>query len=190
MRNPKLTFRAAHRERGVTLIELMTAVVVLAILLGIGVPSFRSIMRENQIAAQSNNLLASLTLARSEAIKRGVRVSVCAANANGNNCAGTASWGNGWILFADDFGSAGAIDASDTILQRWPAAADGVVLASEDASVTFARTGRAEFARSFIITKQGCTGQQLRTIDIGASGRVNLRRQDCSVADEEAEAEE
>lgn len=189
MRNPKLTLRAARRERGVTLIELMTAVVVLAILLGIGVPSFRNIMRENQIAAQSNNLLASLTLARSEAMKRGIRVSVCAANNDASACAGTANWSNGWILFADDFGSAGTLDASDTILQKWPPTADAVVVASEDASVTFARTGRAELARSFFVTKQGCTGEQLRTIDIAASGRVNLRRQDCSVADEE-EAEE
>lgn len=169
----------ASYQRGVTLIELMTAAIVLAVLLGIGVPAFTNIIRANQIATQSNNLVAALTLARSEALKRGVRVSVCGAAAAANTCETTNNWSRGWILFEDDFGSAGVIDASDEILQVWPAPTNGVTFVPSAPAVTFARTGRAEFARSFTVTKTGCSGDQQRSISVDLSGRVGLTRTSC-----------
>ena len=65
----------AHRRefprysRGVTLIELMIAIVIVAVLIGIGVPSFRNAALASRLSAVANNLLASAQLARSEAIK-------------------------------------------------------------------------------------------------------------------------
>jgi type IV fimbrial biogenesis protein FimT len=171
------------RTRGFTLIELMTAIVVLGVLLGIGVPSFTSAMRNNQIAAQSASLVQALNLARSESVKRGVRVSVCAAaslaQAN-DNCSTIGSWSNGWIAFSDDFGTAGVIEASDVVIQRWPPVTSGVQLIMANPAVTFTRTGRAEFQRQFTVTKTGCTDDQQRRIDVNISGRVGLRRETCA----------
>jgi type IV fimbrial biogenesis protein FimT len=172
------------RPRGFSLLELMTAITVLAVVLGMGVPAFASIMRNNQIAAQSNNLLQALTLARSEALTRGKRVSVCAAGADENSCG--AAWQSGWVVFEDDFGSAGSIDASDVVLQRWSATTSGVEITGVDddgsaaSSVTYMRNGRAEFVVDFTVDKDGCDGEQERQINVNLSGRVALTRVMCT----------
>lgn len=171
-----------ERARGVTLLELMTAIAVLGVLTAVGVPAFTNIMRNNQIAAESSDLVMALSLARSEAVKRGMRVSVCAAGAVANTCAGGANWGNGWLVFVDDFGALGTVDANDEPLQSWPNPSAGVAVNSPVQSVTFNRRGRAEFVGSFNILKSGCTGDQQRAINVALSGRVSLTRIACPVS--------
>ena len=75
-------------QRGFTLLELMITVAVLAILLSLGVPSFAETIRNNRVAAQTNELVTALSLARSEASKRGMPVSVCAGAAACGGAAG------------------------------------------------------------------------------------------------------
>ena len=166
------------RSRGFTLLELMTAIAVLAILMSVGVPAFTNIVRNNQIAAQSANIVQALNLARSEALKRGVRVSVCAA-ATSDSCADTPAWDNGWIVFADDFGAAGVIDVNDAPIQNWPASTSGVQVTIAEPAVSFTRMGRAEFARTFAVSKPGCSEDQKREIDVAISGRIALKRIAC-----------
>ena len=166
------------RSRGVTLLELMTAIAVLAVLAAVGVPAFSAIVRNNQIAGQSANLVAAMNLARSEALKRGTRVSVCAA-ADNDTCAEDGNWTNGWIVFADDFGDMGVLNDADTPIQVWPRVTSGVDITTEAPSVTFTRSGRAEFAESLTVSKNGCTGDQKREIAIGISGRIGLQRTTC-----------
>ena len=74
-------------QRGFTIIELMMTVTVLALLLGIAVPSFMETVRNNRIISQNNELISSLNLARSEALKRSGSVSVCA-SADQATCSG------------------------------------------------------------------------------------------------------
>jgi type IV fimbrial biogenesis protein FimT len=172
------------RTQGFTLLELMTAIAVLAVLMGLGVPAFTNIMRNSQIASQSGNLVTALTLARSEALKRGVRVSVCGVDAEDPEaCMEGADWSNGWIVFADDFGDMGVVDENDEVLQAWPAPLSGVAIGTEMQSITFTRTARAEFVGSFDVTKPGCTGDQQRQIDVSLSGRVSLTRVECAEED-------
>lgn len=68
-----------RRQNGFTLVELMIAVVVLGVLATIAFPSFQSTIRSNRIATTSNDLIASMALARSEAVKnrRGGGVCLC-----------------------------------------------------------------------------------------------------------------
>lgn len=74
-----------HHNRGFTLIELLVTVAILAILLGLAVPSFRSLIENNRTQTAANNLTGALQFARSEAIKRGVATQIC--RRNGNACA-------------------------------------------------------------------------------------------------------
>ncbi len=60
-------------------------------------------------------MVIDLRFARSEAIKRTTRVSICS-SANGTSCATTASWKDGWIVFIDDDGD-GTVDPSDVVLR-------------------------------------------------------------------------
>ena len=89
-----------NRQRGFTLIELMITLAIAAILLTVGVPSFQSMMRNNRAATHMNEMITALNLARSEAAKRGLRVSLCPST-NQAACTGGTSWNNGWIVFID-----------------------------------------------------------------------------------------
>lgn len=84
---------------GFTLLELMVAIAVAAILLALGVPSFSGSVRRNQGVTDANTVLGLLTLARGEAIKRGGTVTLCA-SADGAACdtSNSASWEKGYVL--------------------------------------------------------------------------------------------
>lgn len=88
---------------GFTLIELMVVVVIVAILAALAAPSFADMLRRNRLSAAVSALQVSLSLARSEAVKRGAdaRVTVAA-----NTVAGV--WVNGWTVFVDGTGTANA----------------------------------------------------------------------------------
>jgi type IV fimbrial biogenesis protein FimT len=103
-----------NKQYGFTLIELIITVTIVAIVLTIGVPSFQGMMRNNRVAAHTNDFLSSLNLARSEAIKSGWRVVLCPSTDQAT-CNGGTAWGNGWIVFIDaDANNNGILDqASD-----------------------------------------------------------------------------
>jgi type IV fimbrial biogenesis protein FimT len=65
---------------GLTLIELMVAVVVVGILLTLAVPSMRTFIQNMRITTQANEFISDLNFARSEAIKRATNVTVCLSN--------------------------------------------------------------------------------------------------------------
>ena len=85
----------AWNQRGVTLIELTFAILLLAILTVIAVPSFRDASLSGRLSAISSDLYTSVQMARSEAIKSNATTTLCASN-NGTTCSGT--WKDGWII--------------------------------------------------------------------------------------------
>ena len=97
-----VTARARRAAGGFTLIELLVTVVVLSILLGLGVPAFRSFMQNDQQWAQINTLVVGLNSARSEAIKNDLTAGaqICSSN-DGTSCTRTA-WNLGWIVLGVD----------------------------------------------------------------------------------------
>lgn len=108
--------RARDRQRGFTLTELIVTMAIAAILLTVGVPSFRDMILNNRIVTQTNELIAALNLTRSEAIKRGVRVVVCRAAGSGCATDSTSVWEAGWIIFADS-NSNGVRDTDEPIIR-------------------------------------------------------------------------
>lgn len=78
------------RQAGFTLIELMVTIAVLAVVLGIAVPSFQGITNRNRLTAITNEVVGAIQLTRMEAIRRNQRVVMCPTT-NGTTCAG-ADW--------------------------------------------------------------------------------------------------
>ena len=92
------------KHTGFTLPELLITLAIVGILLTVGVPSLKTFMQGNQLIASTNELISALHVARSEAIKRNIRVSICESS-DGETCATTGSWKSGWIVFVDGNGA-------------------------------------------------------------------------------------
>lgn len=105
---------ARRRELGVSLYELLVGLAIATSLTTIGA-SLYPLVLEQRMIAQVNGFIADLHLARSEAIKRGNRVTLCKSN-DGLRCVRSAPWESGWIIFSDGNGNR-RVDSSDTILR-------------------------------------------------------------------------
>lgn len=89
-----MTCSLPYQHRGVTVLELMLTVLVLAIVLAFGAPSFANLIKDNRIEARISEFATDLAFARSEAIKRRAKIEISAVNLQ----AQSASWSNGWII--------------------------------------------------------------------------------------------
>lgn len=167
------------KQNGLTLVELMITLIVIAIALAVAVPGFTDFIRGNRVTAQANEFLVSLTFARSEAIKRGRPVAVCASS-DQSSCSGSNDWDAGWIVFADDDGTEGELDGTDELL-RVHEALPGTTLVADGGGdyVRFLGDGLADANDDFTLTPAGCESNQRRSIDMSATGRANVSVEAC-----------
>ncbi|MCX7117845.1 MAG: GspH/FimT family pseudopilin [Legionellales bacterium] len=82
---------------GVTLIELIVTICVMAILVMIAIPSFQTLIQNNRITSQTNALFHALNYARNTALTQNMNVLACPAGTLSSTTCGT-SWSNGWII--------------------------------------------------------------------------------------------
>jgi type IV fimbrial biogenesis protein FimT len=80
---------SGHRQRGVTLIELMIVIVITALLLALATPNLRTLLQRNVLLGQANEISGALALARSEAVSRGVLAGACLSSSATQCSAGT-----------------------------------------------------------------------------------------------------
>lgn len=118
--------------RGFTLWELLVSILVVGILLGIGVPNFLEFRRNNAMAAAANDLVSAIMLARAEAVKRQVPVTLCASPdplAATPTCSPTGAGSNGaFIVWVDENGN---VDANGAPILTDGSDGDAVVDAGE-----------------------------------------------------------
>lgn len=106
--------------KGFTLIELMITLSIAAVVLTLAVPSFAAMMKNRRLTTEINNFSAALSLARSEAVKRRLRVTVCKSS-DGEACVEGGDISQGWIIFIDDKATPGTVDDEELVLKVYSA---------------------------------------------------------------------
>ena len=147
---------------GFTLVEMMVVISIIAILAAIAIPSFQSLIRNERVKSASYNLFASLTVARSEAIKRNADVTIAPVTAG--------SWQDGW-----------QVSAGGNVIKNQEALS-GIAVSGAPASLTYKRTGRLSAAAtpSFQFDINPADSNFIRCLTIELSGLPRTKKGACS----------
>lgn len=156
-------------QRGFTLVELVVTIALLAIVVGLGVPGFQDLLRDNRALTLSNSIVEGLQIARSEATKRRGCVELCRKNSAGDACDHGADWSAGWL-----------IHQNGSVLKVWEPSAGISGITGPQTGLTYYPDGSVDGAATFTIELPGCTGDGRRTVSVTPVGWVNLLRESCS----------
>lgn len=158
------------KQLGLTLLELVFTMVIVAVLASLAVPSYDRLIKEGRKSSELKNFLGSLFMARSEAVKRGLRAVVCTST-NGASCDNSANWDSGWIVFIDT-NSNDTLDSGEQVIHVGAALDNGSSLIGttnvatmiryqsngdslESGSFTFCDSRGASEAEAILLTASG-----------------------------------
>lgn len=140
-----LKSKVCTKQRGFTLIEIMTAVVISVVLIAIAAPNFASLVRSSKLRSAQSELVSSLTLTRNEAIKRGLRVSVAGKSPVIGN-----EFGAGWTVWVDT-NEDGVVDPGEVVIREYPGFFGTIIISTVGnvSAINFEPTGFTTTAVSF-----------------------------------------
>jgi len=140
---------------------MMIAITVMAILMAVAVPSYRDASLGSQLRATANELFGSITLARSEAIKRNAVVTLCVSS-DGAAC-GAGGWEQGWIVLQ-----------GGTVIHRQHPAPSGFRISATSGlgALNFQPIGAGATSTTFTVCRATPSiGKQERVVSVDATGR-------------------
>lgn len=169
--------RLSISHTGFTILELLITVAVAGVLLAIAIPGFQSMMANNRVSQYSNEFLTALNLTRSEAVKRGKRVTLCRSS-NSTSCTTTAGgWESGWVMFVDE-NNDGLFVSNDVIQQH--SALDTPFTLNGDANtadyISFSKNGTARKLDNSMLAGQLSLSLEgvNRTIKLAGTGKTSV----------------
>jgi len=176
--------RSAGISRGFTLIELLVTLAVTAVLLGLAAPSMMGLIATRRANALTNDLVTSINLARSEAIKRNDRIVLCKSS-DGSACSTTGNWEQGWIMFqdVDNNASRDPDESREVVLKRQNPSSTGVTLSGNQNVANYlsmAPSGVPKLisgafqAGTFTLCTTPVTSESSRRIVLSLSGRARV----------------
>lgn len=152
--------RIAHAGGGFSLVELLVALVVMAVLAAIAMPAFDNYILKSRLSTYASSYFASTQLARSEALKRNVPVTLCKSS-NGSSCTTLGGWEQGWIVLS-----------GSTVIRRQAALPGGYLFSSSVNSLTFQPTGFGSTQATLTACRSAPLGGEERVVTVSATGRT------------------
>jgi type IV fimbrial biogenesis protein FimT len=158
------------RQKGVTLVELMITVSIVAIILAFVSPSIQSILIKNRIVAEINEISSLIQYARHHAIDEQAQVVVCP-SINYSVC--TKDWNNPKIAFIDDDAS-GIRDGAEELLVTIGATSGTSLMTNTTDIMTFLQTGEARPAAEILLCHKDKEAKYARALSVTLQGRVKM----------------
>jgi type IV fimbrial biogenesis protein FimT len=175
--------RSKTRSRGFTVIEVLAVMAIAAILVGVGAPAMTATLRSVELSSATNDLMGSLLLARSEAVKRKGRVVLCK-SPDGASCAQAGGWQQGWIVF-HDANNNGLREAGEVLIVQQEALSTNLRLTGNvnvANYVSFAPNGATKLvggnfqAGTLTVCNQSLEAEEARQIVVNAVGRARVQK--------------
>jgi type IV fimbrial biogenesis protein FimT len=176
------------KHSGFTLIELLVSIVVLAVVLALGIPSFQDFIKNNRLAGQTNDLVMAIQMARNEAVKRGTGSVICASDDQAT-CSDSDDWTTGWIVFSDidqegdydDVVGGNDCEKDDCIVRTRSNLVKGTVSGNGATSIRFRPDGLhdADVEVTLTLTADDCYNNQVRNVAVSAMGQTTITKQAC-----------
>jgi type IV fimbrial biogenesis protein FimT len=113
--------KSIQKQTGFTLAEVMITMAIAGVLLAVGMPSMREFIQNGRITSVTNELVSTLMVARSEAMRQSTTTCVCPST-DGATCEPSSNWETGWIAFSDYNSNCimdGVAPNADTMLKVW-----------------------------------------------------------------------
>jgi len=131
--------KQSFKTQGFTLIELVLTMAIAGILVTIAIPSFNAIITSSRLTSYANDLVGALNLARSEAVRRSVSVTVRKVdNYSFTNLGSGVNWENGWDVFTD-IDDDGKFEVGDELIRTYPALQSSYTLRGNDKLTDYIR---------------------------------------------------
>lgn len=86
-----------QRHAGITLIEQILVIAIVAVLAAIAMPALGTLLRRNQVQTAQWDFIAALQHARGMAVTTGRTTHFCPSS-DGQQCAGAPRWESGWLI--------------------------------------------------------------------------------------------
>ena len=167
--------------QGFTLMELMVTLAVAAIVLTVGVPSFNSVIKDSRMTTQANQIVTSVKMARSAAVRYQRNATVCVSDnfdAAVPSCAAGTDWSNGWIVWVDKDRD-GIADANEIIAVHEPLAGFSTLNGLATNGFTYDPRGFSVGGGDDLTLCDDRTGETGRLVRVNNTGRTNVSRIGC-----------
>ncbi len=177
----------SQRGRGFTLMETLITLAVASIVLTAAVPAMQDFVVRNRMSTEVNAFIASLYLARNEAVKRSQDVKICPTTDN-KTCNGGNIWGGidsngtpiGWMVFQDVNNNDSVDSATDALLQQNPPPPKRFLIKGDSGrpDAQFQSTGQAAaFSNNTFVFCDMDNVAKTRKIYLSNDGRVRVDKQ-------------
>ena len=177
---------ARPQIRAFTLIELLIALALAGVLVATAAPSARALISAVELRERSEALVRSLSVARSEAIKRGTRVDVCPSS-DRRHCASAATWAAGWLTFVNEAKAQQPPGDTAILSSEMPARAGIAITGNRPVAdyISFTSIGHARRhdgalqMGTFTVCRRGQGAQKVVLANSGR-GRLDITSEACS----------
>lgn len=172
---PDRQHQPVARQYGVSLVELLVCICVVATLAGVAAPQFAPMIERNRAVAAGNAVMAQLYLARTTAVSRRTATVLCPSS-NGVHCSSGADWSKSWLMFLDGDGN-GRPDAATDIIRADPQPVPGLQLFSTTGRtrIRYLADGRST-GSNLTLTICSESGAPLSKVVVNNAGRARSQR--------------